>query len=122
MSKSRLDPGPIQFYRTFVTLPKIAENAVEKGQVSATKLEGLKEYIAALKLNFALYNIFLGRNELARETIISCETKMFRRYKYQWLFVTVLPRSAFLSLWKAKRLLSELIFKADYSRDPWLPL
>ena len=118
-SDNRLSNRIVDFEHPFV---KIAEDAIRKGQVSAAKLEDLKEYIARLQLDFAQRNIMLGKNELARETLIYCQTKRFRRHKYQRLFVSALPRAVFLSLWKAKRSLSKLILKTDYSRDPWLPL
>jgi len=116
MGNSRLCHQIASFEHPFV---KIAEEAIKEGQVPALILDDLKEYIAKLKISFAIRKILLGQSESTRNILMNCETKRFRRDKYQWLFISILPRTMFLNLWKTKRWLSEFIFKIDYTQDPW---
>jgi glycosyltransferase involved in cell wall biosynthesis len=101
-SDNRLSNRIVDFEHPFV---KIAEDTIRKRQISAAKLEDLKEYIARLKLDFARRSIALGKNELARSILLNIETKRYRWRKLGYLFASALPISALpettlLNLWK----------------------
>jgi glycosyltransferase involved in cell wall biosynthesis len=114
-SNNRLSNRIIGFEHPFI---KIAEDAIRDGQVSEKIVDDLKEYIAMLKIDFAIQNILLGKNQIAREILINCPTKIFKYRKYQFLSISFLPRTVFLFIWKTKRWFNNLIFKTDYDNDP----
>lgn len=106
----------IDFEHPFVSF---AEDAIIKSQMPITKSEDLKEYLARLKLDFAVRSLMLGKSELAKKTLLEVDTKRYRWRKHKSLIMATFPRGLFLILWKTKRWLSRLILKAEYNRDPW---
>jgi hypothetical protein len=113
---NRLSNRIIGFEHPFI---KIAEDAIRERQVPVKKLDDLKEYIAMLKIDFAIQNILLGKNQIARDILKNCTTKIFKYRKYLFLSISFLPRTVFVIMWKTKRWLNNLIFKTDYDKDPW---
>lgn len=104
--ENRLTQKTINFEHPFI---KFAEDAIRDDLVPAMIFDDLKEYIAKLKINYAVSQIMLGKCESARSVLMSCETKMLKQDKYQWLFMSVLPRTVLLSLCRTKRWLNESI-------------
>jgi hypothetical protein len=98
---------------------KIAEYKIREKQISSEILDDLKEYIAKLKITFAIQNILLGKNKLAKDILVDCDTKLFICKKYLLLAICLLPRTVFLNIWKTKRRLSDSILGTKYYQDPW---
>ncbi len=106
--ENRLCHEVVDFEHPFI---RIAEDAIREGQVPAEMFDDLQEYIARLKINHAISQMRLGKYRNATIVLMNCETARLKRHKYLWLFISMLPGSMLLFLYRTKRWLSEFSIK-----------
>ncbi len=88
-----------------------AENAIRRGEVPASMLPDVQEYIAVKRLQAAGRNIQAGRPDLARKMLAGCKTSLFLRRKLLYLGMALIPARLYFRYRAMKHVLVDSIHR-----------
>ena len=92
---------------------KVACEKIKNNAVSHDILADVNEYIALLRIDFAVRNVCTGNRKAAIAILTTCNTKLFYKKKYIWMALAMVPDDLFSIIIMIKCHLIDLLFSAS---------